>query len=394
MSEIAVRMQAVTERREALREIAKERAGKEAEAASQPYPEEDERGQQGTEGGMPFEQISPGKIILERGRDDDSAFNWTQFAPWEKGMGKKKPKALNTTGIWLMARREIAQVWREAKGIKKRNPRIDALEREAAMYGQKQEEERLRQEKARAEFEKQKANVDEVLKIVGKKILEEKDNLAAEKAVSLFEDAFGATGKVYNVDWREDGCDIWFEPWEQRWRRSNKAKLPVIYNLKINDRLEVVSCDVIEDEKLIAEQQEVLLERQLQKGEPGESLDEEFLGVDEEDIKAGIEKKIEKVGRLVELKKLKENTWLATVELWDQMRIRNVERKGEGPTVTENVLARVVDGTIVTSTVRGKTSWEREATEGSTELSERATEGSPANSGEESEFELGAAQQK
>ncbi len=87
MSEVTV-----SERRQALREIAKERAGIQGKALSQTYPEEDERGQQGTEGGMPFEQISPGKIILERRRDDDSAFNWVHFAPWERGGGKEKAK--------------------------------------------------------------------------------------------------------------------------------------------------------------------------------------------------------------------------------------------------------------------------------------------------------------
>ncbi len=93
---------------------------------------------------------------------------------------------------------------------------------------------------------------------------------------------------------------------------------------------------------------DTIAERDLQK----ECLsDEEHLGTDEEDIRTGIEKKIEKVGRLIELKKLKGSAWVATVELYDQMKIRNVERKGEGPVVTESVLAKVVNGTIVTSHV-------------------------------------------
>ncbi len=92
---------------------------------------------------------------------------------------------------------------------------------------------------------------------------------------------------------------------------------------------------------------DTIVERELQK----ECLsDEEHLGTDE-DIRTGIEEKIEKVGRLIELKKLKGSAWVATVELYDQMKIRNVERKGEGPVVTESVLAKVVNGTIVTSHV-------------------------------------------
>ena len=385
MSEVAV-----SERRQALREIAKERAGIQGKALSQTYPEEDERGQQGTEGGMPFEQISPGKIILERRRDDDSAFNWIQFAPWEKGGGKKRPKSLNTTGIWLMARREIAQVWREAKGIKERNPRVDILEREAAMYGEKQEEERRRKEEAKAEFEKQRSKVDEVLKIISQKILEEKDNLTAEKAASLIEDAFGATGKVYDVQWREDGCDIWIEPWEKRWSRQNR-ELPTIYKIRINEGLEMVSYDLIEDEEVRLKVNEQMLANQLNQLD--ESPDEDLLGADE-DIEGALEKKLADVGRLVELKRLDENAWVATVELWEQMRIRNIERKGEGPVETEAILAKVVDGTITTSVIKGNKSLEEKATEGSTERSERVTEECPVNSGEESEFELGTAPQK
>ncbi len=352
MSEVAVRRQAVSERIQVLREIAKERAGTEDK-----YLEEDEgREQQETKEGMPFEQISPEKLLLER-RDDDSAFNWTQFAPFKRE--KEKARSMNTATIWLMARKEIAAVWREARGTpKKKNPKVELLEQEAAAYWEKQEEEKLRQEEVKARFEEQKVKVDGALQIMGERLLKEKDELTVKRAAGLIEEAFAPTGKIYNIDWREDGCDIWFEPWEERWRCSNKAKLPAIYNLKINDRLEVVSCDVIEDEKSIAEQQVVLLEREIQKGESGESLDEEFLGADEEDIKAGIEKKVEKVGRIIELKKLKEGAWLATVELWDQMKIRNVERKGEGPIVTESILAKVVDGTIVTSHVQGKKSWE------------------------------------
>ena len=360
MSELTIRKQVATERRHVLREIAKEKAKTEGKDLSQPSLEADKGQQQEAKEGMPFEQISPEKLLSQR-TGDDSAFNWTQFAPFKRE--KKKARSMNTATIWLMARKEIAAVWREARGTpKKKNPKVELLEREAAAYWEKQEEEKLRQEEVKARFEEQKVKVDGALQIMGERLLKEKDELTVKRAAGLIEDAFAPTGKIYSVNWREDGCNIRFEPWEERWRRSNKAKLPAIYNLKINDRLEVVSCDVIEDEKSIAEQQVVLLEREIQKGESGESLDEEFLGADEEDIKAGIEKKVEKVGRIIELKKLKEGAWLATVELWDQMKIRNVERKGEGPIVTESILAKVVDGTITTSHFQGKKSWEEKAT--------------------------------
>lgn len=370
MSEIAVRRQGVSERRQVLREIAKERAKTESKDLSQPSIEEDKGQQQETEGGMPFEQISPEQLILEGRMDVGDSFSWTQFAPWGREK-KKRVKPMNTATIWLMARKEIAREWREARGTKpKRNPAIDLLEREAAMWGEKQEEKRTRQEEARAEFEQQKVKVDEVLKIIGQKILEEKDNLTTEKAMGLIEDAFGAAGKVYDVEWREDGCDICFEPWEERWPRQRGGEAPLIHRIRVDDKLEMVSYDLVEDDERGQKVKEVMLTNQLK-----ESADEEPLAVDEdeEDIKIRIEKKIEKVGRLIELKKLKERTWLATVELWEAMKIRNVERKGEGPIETESILAKVVDGAIITTPIKGK---------------------KPLEKKEESKSELGAAQQK
>ena len=244
---------------------------------------------------------------------------------------------------------EIAREWKMARGVTERDPRRDALEREAVMWRERREEVRLKAEEIRARFEKQKVKVDGALKIIGQKMLEEKGNLTAEGAIALIEDAFGAIGKIYNIDWREDGCNIWLEPWEERWSRSKEDELPVIYNLKINDRLEVVSIDAVEDEQSIAEQQAVLLERELKTGE---SLDEGPPGADEEDIKTRLEKKIAKAGRLIELKKWKEDAWVATVEPWEDMRLRNIERNGQGPIETETIVAKVVDGDLIMAPVK------------------------------------------
>ena len=332
-------------RRQALREIAKEKSSIRGEVPSEPSLEEDREGQEQEakelqEEGMSFKQASPEKIILEKRREGDSTFPWTSFAPWKKEK-KEKPMSLNTVTIWCMARKEIAQEWREARGVTKKDCRKELLEREAAMWQEKREEERRRQEEVKARFEKQRVKVDEALKIIGQKILEEKDNLTAEGAITIIEDAMGAIGKTYNVEWRRDGCDIWIEPWEERWSRQNRG-LPAIYKIGINDELKMASHDVIKGEDVRLKVKEEMLANQLEK-----PLDEEPLGADEEDIKDALEKRTAEVGRLIEFKKMKENTWLTTVEPWEDMRIRNVERKGEGPIETESILAKVVDGDLI-----------------------------------------------
>jgi hypothetical protein len=339
-------------RRQALREIAKEKARIKGEVLSyKEKPEQETKELQ--EEGMPFKQARPEKIVLKKRRKDDSSFSWTQFNPWRRESAKKKLNTLNTATIWCMAKKMIAQEWREAKGVKKRNPRLDHLEQEAAMWGEKQEEERRRQEEASARFEKQRVKVDEALKIIGQKILEEKGNLTAKGATTLIKDAMGTISKVHDVEWRENGCDIWIEPWEDRWSHQNR-ELPTIYKIGINDKLEMVSYDLIEDEDARLKVKEEVFARGLK-----ESPDDEPLGVYEEDIKDTLEKRIAKAGRLIELEKLKENIWIATVEPWDQMKIRNIERMGKGPIETETIVAKVVDGKIITAPIKGNKSWEK-----------------------------------
>jgi len=339
-------------RRKTLREIAKEKARIKGEVLSyKEKPEQETKELQ--EESMPFKQARPEKIVLEKRREDDSSFSWTQFNPWRRESAKEKLNTINTATIWCMAKKMIAQEWREARGVEKRNPRVDRLEQEAAMWGGKQEEGRRRQEEARARFEKQRVKVDEVLKIIGQKILEEKANLTAKGAANLIKDAMGTIAKVHDVEWRENGCDIWIEPWEDRWSHQNR-ELPTIYKIGINDKLEMVSYDLIEDEGARLNVKEEMLASELK-----ESPDDEPLGVCEEDIKDALEKRIAKAGRLIELKKLKESTWIAIVEPWDQMKIRNIERMGQGPIETETIVAKVVDGKIITAPIKGKKSWEK-----------------------------------
>ena len=347
-------------RREALREIAKEKAIARGKVSSEPRLEEEDKRKQEIqqqkepqEEGMVFKQASPKDVILENRRDDDSSFSWKPFAPWKKE--KEKSQTLNTATIWCMAKKMIAQEWREARGIKKRDTRVEFLEQEAAMWEEKREAEREKQEEAKVRFEKQKEKFDEALKIIGRKVLDEKNNLSSKGATTLIEDAMGAIGKVYDVEWRSDGCDIWIEPWEERWSRQKMGEtLPNIYRIKINDELEMVSYDLIEDEDVM-----VRMEKETSANQLDESLDEETLGGEEEDVKVLLEKKIAEVGRLVELKKWREDSWIVIVEPWARMRIRNVERKGEGPIETERILARVVDGTIITSPAKENKSWEK-----------------------------------
>ncbi|MFQ5853295.1 MAG: hypothetical protein ACE5JU_22275, partial [Candidatus Binatia bacterium] len=73
---------------------------------------------------------------------------WAQYNPWRKEEEKegKKQRQVNTATIWCWAKKLIAREWARAKGIKRKDPRIYALEREAAQWREKREEERKRSE--------------------------------------------------------------------------------------------------------------------------------------------------------------------------------------------------------------------------------------------------------
>lgn len=352
-------------RREALKEIAREKARMLGKDSARPYsPEEDRKREdypEQQEGKKPFpeektffEQISPDKINLAERKTDDSSFSWMQYSPWRKEGKKKTPKLLNTATIWCMARRMIAQEWRRARGTKKKDRGLDRLQREVAAWEERKVAEKIQQQEAQARFRKHKQKFEEALKTIGERMVEEKDNLTSTGALRLIEDAMGGIGKVYNVEWRNDGCDVWIEPWEEKWPRQKRGEtLPVIYKLRINDNLEMVSYELVENKKIRREQKERVLVNQLEKSV--------LLEEDEQDIKASLKKRIDQIGRLIELKRQEENIWIAIVEPWEEMRKRNIERKGQEPVVTEAILVKCVGGTVTASPIK-KTDkpWKRE----------------------------------
>ncbi|MFQ6066095.1 MAG: hypothetical protein ACE5K3_02305 [bacterium] len=356
-------------RREALREIAREKATILGKKSPKPYsPEEDRERESYSERQKEkepfpeektfFEQISPDKINLTERRADDSSFSWMQFSPWRKEGKEEKSKLLNTATIWCMARKMIAQEWRRARGIKKKDFGLDLLEREAAAWKEEKEAQRIKQQEAEVRFRKQKDKLNEALRIIGQRMLEEKDNLTSRGAARFIEDAMGSIGKVYNVEWRNDGCDVWIEPWEERQSRQKRGEtLPVIHRLRINENLGMVSYELVEDEKIRRKQKERMLANQLEK-----LVDEKPLGEDEQDIKASLKKRIDQIGRLIELKRQEKNIWIAIVEPWEEVRRRNIERKGQGPVITEAILIKCVNETTIIASPIKKTDkfWKRE----------------------------------
>jgi len=329
---------------------------------------------------------------LSRAESKDEA-GWIQFNLWTKEQqGKKaKPIPLNMATVVAIRKKLVAMEWARALGKKKQDTRFYNLERAADDWYQKREEEKRRKEEKAAIIEKHKESLSETLREFAKGLREKKDAITGsfqarsteeveelrmrqkamdpKKLAVLLEKSLANAGEVFDIEWQEDGCLIWMEPWqEKRLRRSSGFDIPVIYRAKIDERLAITSYEEVEDEEVIASLKEEILTRPLKRSLEGVSFNID----DEEQAGKFLEDKLSEIGRLISLERT-ESGWLATIEPWEQVRIRNIERKGDGPIESESIVAKVVDGTIITSHVEGKKSWEKK---------------------EESESKLGTAQQK
>lgn len=292
------------------------------------------------EPGMALKHIFPSRLT---GRKVDESIGWVPYRPWREEGEQKKSRRVNTATIFCFAKKLIAKEWRRALGKRREDPRVSALERMAASWEQKKEEEKRRAEEEKIKIEKQKGKVEKYLDIFGGKLLEVKDRITTEQATKLFKETLEGVGEVMEVIWTGEGCEALIEPWEEkRLRRQKRDTLPVIYRLKIDDKLEITSYEPIEDEDVRVRKQKGMLMKPLEI-----SLEPESLKTDGESaIKKLLENKLEEIGRIVEINRIN-GGWSAKIEPWEEMRVRNIERGGGPPVITHEVEAKLAEGKLV-----------------------------------------------
>lgn len=295
---------------------------------------------------------------------------WAQFSPWKKEEDKKKKQIpLNMATVVAIRKKLIAIEWARALGKRKQDTRLYDLEREAATWQQKKEEEKRRKEEIRMRIERHKEVLSEILTGFGKKLREEKDALDPKELSALLEESLENAGEVFDIEWQESRCLIWIEPWEEKkLRRISGFDIPGIYRVKIDENFEIISYEKVEDEEVIESLREEILTKPLR-----ESLQEISFNMDDEDeARQFLEDKLSNIGRLINLERT-EDGWLATIEPWEEMRLRNIKREGKPPIVTDEIEINWKDG---------KLEFAPEEEEGEDEdiEEEKAIEGSPAKS--------------
>ncbi|MDP8214484.1 MAG: hypothetical protein RAO92_00205 [Candidatus Euphemobacter frigidus] len=294
-------------------------------------------------GGLPFRD-AVAKTIIEHdkrklaGEPDEAA--WVQYNPWKeednKDKKKKKEIPLNTATVVSIRKKLIAREWARALGKPPPGNRDRAgdLEREATSWEKKREAEKIRKEELRQRRERLRQRLGEALDDFGARLREvAKSTPDTEKLAGLLKESLENAGQVFDIEWRENGCLIWMEPWEEKKRRRISGDdIPVICRVAIDDELAVSSCDQITDETMLENLKERLLTRPLR-----ESLNSvPFNAGDEEKAEQFLESQLSDIGRLINLERTGTG-WLAVIESWEEMKKRNLNRGGEPPVVTEEI---------------------------------------------------------
>ncbi|MFZ6016269.1 MAG: hypothetical protein ACOYU0_01385 [Nitrospirota bacterium] len=268
---------------------------------------------------------------------------WVQYKPWQKEEDKKKKRIpLNMATIVALRKKLIATEWARALGKRTQDSRLHDLEREAVVWKQRKEEEKRKKEEIRMRIEKHKEVLNEALIEFGKRLRDQKDALDPKMASGLLEEVLENAGEVFDIEWQENRCLIWIEPWEEKkHRRIFGFDIPIIYRVEIDENFQISSFEEVEDEEVIESLREELLTKPLRESLRGISFN-----IDNEDkARQLLEDKFSEIGRLISLERTADG-WLATIEPWEEMRLRNVKRKGKPPIVTEEIEIGWKDGKL------------------------------------------------
>ncbi len=271
--------------------------------------------------------------------------SWAQFNPWKKEEDKKRKEIpLNMATVVAIRKKLIAQEWARVLGKKTNDRRHNDLDQVASSWFKKREEDRIIKEETKRKIEKYKNSIHQILIVFCKNLNEKKDILLLnpDEISKLMEQTFENFGDVFDIDWQENACVILLEPWEEkRNRKISGLNNPMLFRIIIDENLEVKSFEKVSDDEIIKSMKEQILTKPIRK-----SIEELSSKIENEiQAKQFLEDIFAKVGRLMELRRTLDG-WLAIIETWEEMRLRNIERGGEPPIVTDEINILWRDGKL------------------------------------------------
>jgi len=251
--------------------------------------------------------------------EPNEGFNWDPFQS-EQGEGKKKVKDLNAASIARLARKIIAREWAMAlgRGMGLENGQA-TIERGVEEYRKKKAAEREMKEIEGQRANKQRAAMEAALWAFGRNLLKVPKPVAPEEAETLLEEALSKVGDTIRITWQPDGCHILLEPWEEkRLRRKTRSTVPAIFQATIDDNLMLSSYQRVEDPQVLRRtQNDIILKNILSS----------FRKSPRKDFHA-FENAVSEGGRIIRSTKM-DGGGKINFEPWEEMRRRNLERKGQ-----------------------------------------------------------------
>jgi len=271
--------------------------------------------------------------------------NWVQYqhSPEKKKESEKEKQIpLNTATVIKIRKKMIADEWRRALGKRSQGNNFSNLERQADEWWQKKEEKKEEAEKERIRCGQYKKTLSEII-LEFSKILREKKVIKNHKELSdLLLKLLENSGDIFNIEWQEKKCIIWIETWQEKKNRIIAGlNIPTIYRIEINENLEISSCKKVENEKTLKKLRVEVLNKLL-----NQRLEEVSLNLnDKKQTREFLEDILCEAGHLINLEH-SGYEWLATIESWENMRQRNLKRKGEPPIITEQIQFSSKDGRL------------------------------------------------
>jgi len=251
-------------------------------------------------------------------------FDWKPYRS-EQGEGKKKPRNLNTASVSRIARKIMAREWAAALGDRTFDSKKVLIEREAEAHRQKKVAEREQKELEKQRAEKQRKAMESSLRIFGRRLLDITEPANPETVETILESAFDKMGELIDITWQPDGCTVLLEPWEEkRLRKENEGTIPVVFEAIIDDNLTLASYRKLEDPDIL---------RQIRNDMFLKEIISSFRKSPVQDIHA-FENTVAEGGRIIQLNEVINEGWKVKFEPWEEMRKRNVGRKGRPPVVT------------------------------------------------------------
>jgi len=269
------------------------------------------------------EKPEAGTKIQDPASSIKQGFDWQPYRA-EQGDAENKPKDLNAASIALTARQIMAREWAMALGGRSSGNEEANIERKAEEYREKKAAEKERKKIEQQRAHKQRAALEETLRVFGRNLLKAPKSVSPEAAEALLEEALSEVGDTIRMTWQPDGCHILIEPWEERrLRRKTGETAPAVFQATIDDNLMLSSFQRVEDPQVLQQTRNDIILKDILLS---------FRNSAGEDLRA-FEDAIAEEGRIIQSMKM-DGGWGLELEPWEEMRRRNVERKGQPPIVT------------------------------------------------------------